>query len=250
MTPSRYEELLCALLDGELSTEEADELAAGLRTQPDLLRDLARHLVLWEVWSQHAAPERSAEAFVAAWRTRLRAESEGTDAFPAGVLARVEAGGGEDLSRGRARSERPRGRASGWLAALGAAIRRPVGIAWTAALACAGLIGLLWLAGSHQARAMVAIQGEAVCTACTLHESHDHKPAIRVTAGGATHIYYLDSTPAVAGMQDRFCSGPTPAAADGAVRTEAGRLRMAADDVTFPAPPPPPATDQRILFPI
>jgi hypothetical protein len=33
----------------------------------ELRQDLQHHLVLWETWSQSQAPERSAEAFVAAF---------------------------------------------------------------------------------------------------------------------------------------------------------------------------------------
>ncbi|HUL54719.1 MAG TPA: hypothetical protein VLT83_15045 [Opitutaceae bacterium] len=261
MRAERYEELLGSLLDGVLSAEEAGELAEGLRARPELKRDLAQHLVLWEVWSQHLAPERSAEAFVAAWRTRLRAESEGADVFGNGVLAELESRDRWVPTRFLAAPSAGfwrricaiPGLIRSWVETLGLAARRRAGVAWAAALICAGLLGLFWLAGPRSSRAMVTIHGEAVCTACVLHESHVHAPAIRVTAGGKTQIYYLDRTPAVAGLQDRFCSGPRPAVAEGTPTTAAGRLRFAARTVAFPAPPKAPdkpMPDERVLFPL
>jgi hypothetical protein len=260
MITARYEELLGGLLDGELSAEETGELAVALNASPELQRDLTQHLVLWELWSQHVAPERSAEAFVAAWKTRLRAENEGADAFPQGVLAQVEAHGwrtrprlaGPPIRSWRRFLPTPRP-IRAWAATLGAALRRPVGAACAAALVGAGILGLFWLVSPRPARAMVTIHGEAVCTACVLHESHIHAPALRVTAGGITRIYYLDRTQAMADLQNRFCSGPTPAVAEGTPRTEAGRQLFAARAVTFPEPPTLPEKskpDERVLFPL
>lgn len=231
MNRDRYEELLGVLFDGTLSLEQAGELAAGLQSDAGLLRDLREHLVLWELWSQTLAPERSGDAFVAAWETRLRAESESAGAFGGRVLARVAARNAPvQLRAGFFAAIR---RAAGWL-------QRPMGIAWTAALAGVAALAIFWLASSRSARAAVVIHGDAVCTACTLHEGHGHHPAVRVTANGVTHIYYLDPNQALIGSQNRFCAGPTPVTVEGTAREEDGRLRFSVRSVTFAAPSAPP----------
>ena len=91
MNSQRYQELLGRLLEGELSDAEAGELAAGLKEQPELQRELRSHLVLWELWSQQHTPERSADAFLNAWKTRLRVESEDADAFAEAMRLRIGA---------------------------------------------------------------------------------------------------------------------------------------------------------------
>ncbi len=244
MNRDRYEELLGILLDGALSPEQAGELAAGLQSEAGLRRDLQEHLVLWELWSQTVAPERSAEAFLAAWKTRLRAESETAGAFGGRVLARVAAAEVQPRLLGGLRDAIDR--AAHWL-------RRPLGIAWTTALAGVTVAAIGWLVLTRAARATVVIHGEAVCTACTLHEGRAHHPAIRVTEHGVARTYYLDPNPAVDALQDAFCNGPVPADAEGTERAEGGRLRFSARRVSFPAPAHPPASDEsdhRTLFPI
>jgi hypothetical protein len=237
MNPARYQELLGRLLEGELSGAEAEELAGGLGASPALRQDLRRHLVLWEVWSQHQAAERSAESFVNAWKTRLRAESESADAFPHAVRDRLQSPG----------------MIGAWVRAFRAMIRRPAGIAWAASLTMAGLVALFWFAAPRSARAMTTIKGEAVCPACVLHESHEHSPAIRVTEGNVIRIYYLDRNAAVGGLQDYFCGGPTPVVAKGKARTEKGRRLFDAATVIIPdanKPKAQPTNDVNIIFPI
>jgi len=235
MNAARYEELLGRLFEGELSETEAAELAQELSARPELQHDLRRHLVLWEVWSQHQAPERSAEAFVAAWKTRLRAESEDADKFYQAVLDHLG-------NRGR--------RLSTWVSALWAALRRPQGIVWAASAAVAALAMVFWLAVPRPAQAMIDVEGEAVCPACTLHEGHQHTPAIRVHTGGKTLIYYLDRTPPLTPGQGYFCTGPHPITVEGKPRTEHGRLLLNVSRTMQPTAPPKPHADQRILFPL
>ena len=235
MIDAHYPELLGRLLEGELSEAEAGELARELRASPGLQHDLRRHLVLWEVWSQHQTPERSAGAFVAAWKTRLRAESEGTDAFYQTVRARLE-------TRGRSFSF--------WMATLWAALRRPAGIAWAASAAIAGFMVVFWLVVPRPAQAMITIQGEAVCPACVLHEGHQHTPAIRVRTGGTTVIYYLDPAPTLTPGQGYFCTGPNPITVEGKPRTVNGRVLLNVSRTVLPPPPPKSKADQRILFPL
>jgi hypothetical protein len=80
MNQERYEELVGRVLDDEASSIEVAELEHGLRGQPQRLEDFQCHLVLWELWSQECRRERSAEAFVEGWRTRLAAEAQ-ADSF-------------------------------------------------------------------------------------------------------------------------------------------------------------------------
>jgi len=235
MNVARYEELLGRLFEGELSEPEAAELAQELSANPGRQHDLQRHLMLWEVWSQHQAPERSAEAFVAAWKTRLRAENEDGDKFYQAVLDHLG-------NRGR--------RFSTWVSALWTALRRPKGMAWAASAAVAGLALVFWLAVPRSAQAMIAVEGEAVCPACVLHEGHQHTPAIRVHTGGKTLIYYLDRTPPLTLGQGYFCTGPHPITVEGKPRTERGRLLLDVTRTVLPPPLPKAKDGQRILFPL
>jgi hypothetical protein len=220
MNSARYEELLARLFENELSGAEAEEMADGLDASETLRQDLRRHLVLWELWSQQQAPERSEDAFVRAWKMRLRAEAEDSDAFPDTVRAQLEARRSRpDLMESIRRFF---------------ATRRPVRMRWAAALANAGRVLVRCFAGPRSAQAVTTLKGEAVCTACVLHESDEHAPAIRVIAGSATIIYYLDRNPTVAALQGYFCYGPSPVTAEGKVRTEANRRRFEARTVTIP----------------
>ena len=241
MNSPRYQELLGRLLEGELSGPEAEELAAELEASHDLRRDLRRHLVLWETWSQHEAPERSSEAFVNAWRTRLRAESEDANAFAAAVRTRL----------GTAR-QRP-GAINAFVRFIGEAMRRPTGVTWAASLLFLGLAAVLCFAVPRSAHAVTTLSGEAVCTACVLHESHEHAPALRVIAGATTNVYYIVRNPAVTALQDYFCSGPVAAIAKGRARTEKGRRLFQATTVTIPERNQPrenSTNSARIIFPI
>jgi hypothetical protein len=221
MNSQRYQELLGRLLEGELSGAEAEDLAAELRERPELRRDLHSHLVLWELCSQQHAPERSSDAFLNAWKTRLRVEGEGVDAFAEVVRTRIGAA-------------RPRIGAVEFFVRFLEAIRRPRGMAWAASLLIGISAAVLWYAGARSAQAVTVLKGEAVCTACVLHETQDHAPALRVVAGPNTNIYYLDPSPAVAPLQGFFCNGPTTATAEGKVRTEEGRRLFHATMVTIP----------------
>ena len=237
MNPARYVELLDGLLEGELSDPEAEELAGVLRASPDLQRDLRQHLVLWEVWSQHAAPERSAESFMNAWKTRFRAESESADAFPAALRSRLQ----------------PPGKIQAWVRAFQTMVRHPFGIARAVSLLVIGLVALLWFASQRSAQAVNTIKGEAVCTACVLHESHEHRPAIRVVDGDTPRVYYLDHNSAAKDLQGYFCSGPKPVVARGKAKTVKGRLLFNAATVIIPEAnqsQEQPTNDARIIFPI
>jgi len=211
MNTDRFEELLGRLLDNELSLAEGDELAAALRAEPARFRELRQHLGLWELWTQQQAPERSAEAFLAACRTRLRAEREGEN-----FLTRLK----ERISRDSTKS------------------KRPTHLAWAAsiALVIAATAIVLWQFAAHPStEIMIALQGEAVCPACVLHEGHEHVPALRVRKDGATRVYYLDPSPALASQQGYFCGGPTPVKIEGKIHRVGDRDRLAVSQIELPS---------------
>jgi hypothetical protein len=240
VNPLRYQELLGRLLEGELTGAEASELSAGLLADPDLRRDLRWHLELWEVWSQHQAPERSAEAFVNSWKTRLRAESEDPDAFAKAVRNRFDA------------RRPPRASMQRLVQTFQTAIRRPAGLAWAVSASVLALAATIWFASPWPAHAIITLEGEAVCTACVLHESQEHAPAIRVLTGTATNLYYLDRSPELTALRDYFCGGPNAATAEGTKRTQKGRLLFRATTVAIPAANQPretPTNSVRIIFP-
>jgi anti-sigma factor RsiW len=211
MNTDRFEELLGRLLDDELSLAEGSELAAALRAEPARLRELRQHLGLWELWAQQQAPERSAEAFLAACRTRLRAEREGEN-----FLTRLK----ERIARDSTKS------------------KVPTRMAWAASIALliSATAILLWQFSAHPTtETMIALQGEAVCPACVLHEGHEHVPAVRVRKSGATRVYYLDPSPALARQQGYFCGGPTPVAIEGKTHRVGNRDRLTVSHIELPS---------------
>src|SRR4029434_4976968 len=105
---------------------------------------------------------------------------------------------------------------------------------WAVSVLTAISAAVLWFAGARSAQAVTVLKGEAVCTACVLHESQEHAPALRVIAGPSTNIYYLDRSTAVAALQVYFCGGPTAATAEGKARTEKGKRLFQAATVTIP----------------
>jgi hypothetical protein len=222
MNSQRYQELLGRLLEGALSDAEAEELAAGLKEQPELQRDLRSHLVLWELWSQQHTPERSSDAFLNAWKTRLRVEREDPDVFAEAMRTRIDA------------PPRRTGTIGFFARLFAGAILRPKGMAWAASVLIAISAAVLWFAGARSAQAVTVLKGEAVCTACVLHETQDHAPALRVVVGPSTNIYYLDRSPTLATLQGYFCSGPTSATAEGKARTEEGKRLFHATTVKIP----------------
>ena len=259
MNSTRYQDLLGRLFEGDLAAEEADELARALNENPSRRQDLRQHLVLWEMWSQDQSPERSAEAFLRAWKTRLRAEDEGAEAFAAAVRAEHEIRyahcPAEDRLESRARTfgARPAGMSAlrNCRRAVRDAIQRPVGIAWAVSLALVGLLVFLWLAVHPSAQAAITIQGDAMCIACAFHEGREHWPALRFASGHVTRFYYLDHNQLAAGLF--CCDGPVPVVVQGYPRMEKKRLWFKATAVTLrklEKPQEQLPKEERILFPI
>jgi len=75
MNEGRYRELLGRLLDDELDSTQARELADWLPRNPDRRSDVQHHLQLWDLFSQQCQRERTADAFVEACKTRIVAEA-------------------------------------------------------------------------------------------------------------------------------------------------------------------------------
>lgn len=209
MSRDRYEALVGALLeDGRLSPDESEELASLLKADGALRDDLRRQLILWDLCAQQHAPERTAESFVAACHTRLRASGEPEDA------AFLDA-----LRHRLATPKRPAGVIRRW-------IRGPLALAWAAPLAAAVLAIVLWLGAPREAVA-TTLHGEAICTACMLHESHEHRPVLRYHDGAEEKLCYLECELAVAHAIGNYCAGPVPIDATGGLRREEGRLVLA-----------------------
>lgn len=63
------------------------------------------------------------------------------------------------------------------------------------------------------------------------------------------HGLNLKLNAAVAGLQERFCAGPTPVEATGREKPAQGRREFEADSIKLPAEEKP-QSDERIIFPI
>jgi len=213
-----YEHGLSRLLDGEMTATEAEDFAAHLRARPELLRDLQKHLVLWEAWSQLQSPERSVEAFANSWETRLAAEQTADD-FCRAVQARVAAPGAKPSLWTR-----------GWDAvrAFRVADHRWAALA-SAAAVLAVFVAVFWIGvAPTSARSVVTIEGATVCTRCVLHQTHNCTPAVRVVSGGTTQIYYLDpKETVVANCHLNFCAvHPDRVRATGTASVDHDHLRL------------------------
>ncbi len=234
MNAARYDELVATLHEDGLSAKAADELAALVRSQPERRLDLRYQLVLWELWSQQQTPERQADSFVAACRTRLRAETE------AGQASFLSA-----LHRRLTHAERTSSARRHWLSG-------PLAFAWAAPLAAALVALIVWIALPRTTWA-TTLSGEAVCTACNLHETHDHRPALRVQEGDTTRVYYLEADETLVSALGNFCAAPVPADVTGDTRSTNGRLTLAVRALARHAAPPPPQAetnkDKPTLFP-
>jgi hypothetical protein len=212
MNDERFEFLTGRLLDGELSAAEGEELAAAMRAGPDRRRELRQHLVLWELWTQQQASERSEDAFLAAWHTRLRAERQG-DEFVVSVRERLSH---------RLRGDSWRSRALSWWRGAG----RPIQVVLTATAAAVVLSASFWLAVPQDARATTTLKGEVICTACMLHETHEHLPAIRVQTDGTEQIYYVTSDRRALVRLGNYCVAPVPLIATGRANVNDGRREI------------------------
>lgn len=220
MKDERFEFLTGRLLDGELSDDEGEELATAMRADPNRRGELRQHLVLWELWAQQHAPERSEGAFLAAWRTRLRAERQG-DEFVSQVCERLSH---------RARVASLLSRVMGWWRGAGG----PIQIVCATAAAAVVVMACFWLAVPSNVRATTTLKGEVICTACMLHETHEHLPAIRVQADGAAQVYYVTSDPQAILRPGHYCAAPVPLTVTGRSGIKNGRRVLDVESAEAP----------------
>lgn len=89
MLEDQYTILLSHLLDDDLDEEQGQQLLTYLEQNPDKLREIARHLELWELYSQTICTQRGAERFADSWQTRLAA-AEDADRFVRDVELKLE----------------------------------------------------------------------------------------------------------------------------------------------------------------
>lgn len=228
MTRERYEELLGKLLDDELLSAEATELVKGLREYSELLRDLRQHLVLWDVWSQHVAEERSAESFLAAWKTRVRAEME-VEKFSESVMERIrKAGDGFKFNIGFWKRWRP--------------VQIAFAIFALAFLAVAGWWAQQKFLKSETSQSgewpeyrpctnrVVTVTGEGVCMCCVFHQGPPQRPAIRVKHGGASTLIFLEF-PGYTPAMHRYFTGGTTITAKGILKKDGDRLVLTTQSI-------------------
>ncbi len=234
MSATRYESLVDTLLEEGLSPAETEELAALVAARPDLRADLRRQLTLWELWSQQQAPERGADSFLAACRTRLRAENDvDRESFVAAVRRRLSLGD----------SRHAAGRA--WFGF-------PLNLAWAAPLTIVLVLTVLWIALPRQAEA-TTFEGEAICASCMLHQTHEHLPVIRIQDGATERHFYLESDHPLYREIGDYCAAPIPIHATGPLRRENGRVILAVRALERLVPatnaPANAAGDAPVLFP-
>jgi hypothetical protein len=233
MTDARYQELLSQLLESTLSETDAGELRLGLEDEPRRMRDLREHLVLWELWAQEQAPQRSAEAFNRGFQIRLRAEMEGrvgldtpTDVplrrrnrrravatFAAGVLLLVSAFAVLWPRSPRHTETVKRGSTQ---APIVGPVRDP--------LPTPGPSGH---GTESPAVRLVSLHGEGVCGRCILHLTNQCQLTIRVREGGREELFLVNENAASRDLVPAICANPIPILAEGTVHAENGRLFLA-----------------------
>jgi hypothetical protein len=201
-------DLLKAVSEYRLSPEQHERLEAILRDDPDARKQYLRYVHADALLSWRYAPVLDQPA-------DLDAGDEVPEIIAAPPDRRNEEG--KPVTPKPTTTARKHSR-FWWVSGIGVAI--------AASLMLAALL-------SRSTQAITVLKGEAVCTSCVLHESHEHAPALRVIAGPSTNIYYLDRSPDIAALQGYFCNGPTAATAEGKARKEDGRRLFQAATVTI-----------------
>ena len=236
MKAARYQQLLGRLLEDDLSDTQAEELACALKSSHELRQDLRRHLVMWELWSQDQALERSATRFVHSWETRLGVDGEGANEFTDAVKAKLENFGERDASetlQKEAQTRETTGRRMAlWYHGLRIFSQQRAILFW-ALSAIMALVGYAWVATTRSTHAATIIRGEGICTFCTLHQGHEHLQAIRVVGpADEGHLYYLEANRFSAGIY--FCDGPIPVVGKGYLKTNETRVSLVATEINVP----------------
>jgi anti-sigma factor RsiW len=212
---TRYDELLSLYLDGEPSEQELDELVELLKADDALAKDFREQLIVWEHYSQSVAPERSFRAFEEAMKVRLRAE--------------IDARSFQKATRKRIRTTRIL-RFAVPIAAVAAVLSLMIGVFWSKDSAPVNL---------NQASVIpvmqsVEVQGESVCTVCTLHHEGSHSKAIRFTDGaGETQVLLLENDPELRSHTGKFCGGPNHVHVHGETHEAEGAPLLAVSELKY-----------------
>jgi len=211
---TRYQEQLSLFMYGEPTEAELNELAALLKNDEALTEHFREELLIWETWSQENAPERSADAFLAGFRTRFRAEEDAPE-FELSVIKHLK--------------------------------ERKNPFLWQPIIAIAAVLIILLSLGyffnpadintglvpSAQA-GMVQIQGECVCMHCTLAMTDRCSKAVRyIGADGKTRIIRLVRNPDLRQYNACFCKGPTLVKIEGKLVEENGVKLLAASSISI-----------------
>lgn len=210
----RYNELLSLYLDGEPSDAELNELAELLKVDAKLAEDFRQELLIWDAWSQEHAPERSAESFIAGFHTRLRAEADATE-FELSVTKQLK--------------ERKNPFAWQPLIAIAAVlvILLSVSIFINPADVDTGLV-------ATAEAGIVHIEGECVCTRCTMKREGRCEKAVRYTdANGEEHVIRLRRDPALREYGKHFCRHSSHVNIEGEIVEENGEKILVASAMTI-----------------
>jgi hypothetical protein len=223
MTETRYHELLGRLLDGSICESDAEELCRELERDPDRLRNVREHLLLSELLAQEHAPSRAPEAFWQGIQSRIRAEADGAVTGDAATRPRRTS---EPTTRRKYRRL-----ASGIAASL--LISIAIASLWSGLRrepvndpsAVPGILGSNLAVATH-----VSLHGKAVCTHCTLHQTKECQPAVRIRGGEGEQTLFLSDNAISRDFKRRqgCCRTPLLVYAEGTVRSEHGRLLLGA----------------------
>jgi len=182
-------------------------------------KDFQQQLLIWEAWSQETAPERSAEAFVAAFHTRLRAEEDASD-FELAVTKQLR--------------ERKNPFLFQPIFAIAAVLMILLSLTVLLKPAEPKPQVVEQMDGAEPHTHFVSITGECVCTRCTLKMEGKHNKAIRYAdASGAVKIVLLARNPELRQHAGKFCRGPTPALVKGEMVEQDGQQMLAASSLSF-----------------
>lgn len=210
----RYDELLSLYLDGEPTEAELNELSELLKADAKLAEDFRQELLIWETWSQEHTPERSADAFLAGFHTRLRAEGDASE-FELSVTKQLK--------------------------------ERKNPFVWQPMIAIAAVLVILLsvsifvnpadvntgLVVSADA-GPVHIHGECLCMKCTLKKADRCHRAIRYTdENGVVQMIRLKRTDCLKQHGRRFCKSPTMVTIEGELVEEDGEMMLVATSITI-----------------
>lgn len=223
MTETRYHELLGQLLDGSLSESDAEELCRGLEHDPDRLRNVREHLMLSDLLAQDLTPHRAPEVFWQGVQSRIQAE--------ACEMVKV------DPSTAPQRPPEPTPRHRYWRLAVGIAASLTIPIAIIAQWSGSKRERVnnpspvpAVLESSRALATHISLHGRAVCAHCTLHQTKECQPAVRIREGEGEQTLFLSDNSISRDFKRRqgCCRTPLQILAEGTVHTEHGRSLLVA----------------------